>query len=85
MDPTEAYVISALIAGIGALWHHVVTNIKDLRDRTEQCEKDRSAIHEQLEVHGEQLAVFRSCSADPCPARDGLRRAESFNLKPNVP
>lgn len=90
MDPAEISLMTALIAAVGALWKHIGGNIRDLRRhirdlrrRTDECEKDRMDIHERLERLGKELAVFKSCAADPCPARQGLRRAESFNLKPN--
>lgn len=81
MDPAEISLMTALIAAVGALWKHIGGNIRDLRRRTDECEKDRMHIHERLDRHGKELAVFKSCAADPCPARDGLRRAETFNLQ----
>ncbi len=80
MDPSELTIAGLLAAAIGVLWRWIQAAIEDLKRRTDDCEQDREQIHERLENHGRQLAVFRACPSSPCPAREGLERAETFNL-----
>lgn len=86
MTAAEITIASILCAGIAALWKYVLTNIRDsireLKHRSEICEQDRVRIHQQLEDYGTALAVFKSCAANPCPAKEGLRRMETFSLIP---
>lgn len=81
MDPAEASFMAALLGAVGALWRHIAKNIRDLQIRSDACEKDRVEIHTRLDQHGKELSVFKACPAEPCPARDGLKRSEAFNLK----
>lgn len=78
-------VLTGLTGAIGILWKWMLGAVNDLKKRTVECEEDREIIHGRLEAHGQELAVFKACAADPCPARDGLRRSQTFNLNPSKP
>jgi hypothetical protein len=80
-DPILTTVVSALIAAISVMWKKLSADHARLSKRSDDCEQDRQIIHRSLSEVKEDLAVFKACPAEVCPARAGIQRAETFNLQ----
>ncbi len=71
---------AALLAALSILAGIVAYFFKLLFASAAECKQDREKLSTGLAEVREQVAVFKACSADPCPARQGLERIETFKL-----
>lgn len=79
MDPILSTVVGALIGAIVAMWKKLSADNTLLSRRTDECEKDRAGLRGEVTELKEDMAVFKTCGAEPCGARDALLRQQSFN------
>lgn len=79
MDPATNYtLVGILVAAISALWKQLLSDRKVNAEKHAKCESDHQAAVDRLHQIEVKQAVFESCSATPCPARDALQRQQQF-------
>jgi len=76
----EAALITAVSALVGAVLFLFRSHIKTLIESAKECKEDRAKLTTRLDAVEKVADAVRSCGSQPCGARDGLRRAETFNL-----
>lgn len=81
MDPILSTLVGALIAAVAAMWAVLKGWVNKLSKRSDECEDDRKAIKLEVANHKVAIALFKTCSGNPCPARDAMEKLETFNLK----
>lgn len=79
MDPILSTVVAALIGAIAAMWKKLSSDHAKLSARNDECEQDRNAIRGEVTELKEDMAVFKTCGAEHCGAREALLRQQSFN------
>lgn len=73
---------TALLAALSILAGIVAYFFKILFASAAECKEDRQKLSNGILEIREQMAVFKACPSDPCPARQGLERSsETFSLK----
>lgn len=69
---------AALLAALSVLAGIVAYFFKILFAGAKECKEDRERLSTGLSEVREQVAVFRGCPSDPCPARAALERSHTF-------
>lgn len=87
IEPVSASVVTAFLAAIAALWKKVVeqdrrqdATTRHLEVRADACEKDRAEIREELAEVKQDMAVFTTCSTEPCGAKEARKRAQAYSV-----
>lgn len=81
MDPILSTLVGALIAAVAAMWAVIKNWVTKLSKRSDECEEDRKSIKAEVANHKVAIALFKTCSGTPCPAREAMEKLETFHIK----
>lgn len=74
---------AALITAITVLAGIVSWFFKILFAAASECKDDRQRLSDGLAEVQQVVAVFKACPEENCPALKGLKKAETYNVKPS--